>query len=284
MRYVFAFIWVLGIPFLGNSQVLDPDPVSPCGHVRKHLSGRKVIPYPHLREADVMWARRVWRRIDLRKKLNQSMYFPLEPNQCRMSLYDYLMQGIFETGEITPYHPGPPTAPDDMFTRPLGREQVAKLLVDETLVPIYNEWGEEEGYNTVFDTIRSDQVRFYEIKEEWFFDRQRSVLEVRIIGIKPVAEVEGPDGNPTLRDLFWVYFPEARHMFVHNEVFNRHNTSRRMTYDELFLKRRFESTIIKVSNTHDRMIADYKTGIDALLEAEKEEELIFNFEHDLWEY
>ncbi|UTW64454.1 gliding motility protein GldN [bacterium SCSIO 12741] len=161
---------------------------------------------------------------------------------------------------------------------------MAKLLIDETLVPQYNEWGEETGYLTVKDTIQSHQVRFYEIKEEWFFDRQRSVLEVRIIGIKPVAEVEGPDGNPTLRDLFWVYFPEARHMFVHNEVYNRHNDSRPMTYDELFLKRRFESTIIKVSNTHDRMIADYKTGIDALLEAQKEEELIFNFEHDLWEY
>ena len=27
----------------------------------------------------------------------------------------------------------------------------------------------------------------YEIKEDWFFDKQRSVLDVRIIGIAPVV-------------------------------------------------------------------------------------------------
>ena len=42
--------------------------------------------------------------------------------------------------------------------------------------------------------------------------------------------------------------------------------------------------IVKESNKYDRKISDYKEGIDALLEAEKIKEEIFNLEHDLWEY
>jgi hypothetical protein len=35
---------------------------------------------------------------------------------------------------------------------------------------------------------------------------------------------------------------------------------------------------------YDRRIQDYKTGIDALLEADKIKDGMFHFEHDLWEY
>ena len=57
-----------------------------------------------------------------------------------------------------------------------------------------------------------------------------------------------------------------------------------MTYEELFWKRKFSSRIIKVSNVYDRSIDQYKGPIDALLEAEKIEEEIFNREHDMWSF
>ncbi|MFZ4414593.1 MAG: hypothetical protein ACOYOV_16055 [Bacteroidales bacterium] len=52
----------------------------------------------------------------------------------------------------------------------------------------------------------------------------------------------------------------------------------------MFMKRFFQSYIIKEDNTYNRTIASYKTGLDALLEAEKIKENIFNLEHDLWEF
>ena len=67
-------------------------------------------------------------------------------------------------------------------------------------------------------------------------------------------------------------------------MFNRKNDAERRTYEDIFWKRQFESTVIKVSNVYDRQIRAYKSNIDALLEAEKIEEEIFNFEHDVWHF
>jgi hypothetical protein len=55
-----------------------------------------------------------------------------------------------------------------------------------------------------------------------------------------------------------------------------------MSYDELFTKRMFSSYVYKESNVYDRTIAEYKTGMDALLESESVKEDIFKYEEDLW--
>ena len=268
----------VSLGFIGSAQqsmVLDGIVVN------ENTPSRKIIPYTNLRQADVMWQKRVWRRIDLRKKQNQVFYFPEEPSQGRKNLFDYIKEGLIDDGTLTAYDPGPPTDPDDEFTRAYTAEEVLKRMITATEVEEFDEFGDVTGVLTVFDTLRSAKIKFYEVKEEWFFERQRSVMDVRIIGIKPMAEVEGPDGNPTLQDLFWIYFPEARYVFANSEVFNRKNDAERRTYEDVFWKRQFESTVIKVSNVYDRQIRDYKTGLDALLEAEKIEMEIFNYEHDL---
>jgi len=166
----------------------------------------------------------------------------------------------------------------------LSSAEVLAKLVSENEIDIFDEYGDVIGTQIVRDTMLSSAIKFYEIKEEWFFEKQKSDMEVRIIGIKPVKESIGPDGNPVLEDLFWIYFPEARFVFARYDVFNVNNDAKRMSFDDLFLKRFFESTIIKESNVYDRSINEYKTGLDALLEAEKIEEKIFNFEHDFWHY
>lgn len=279
-----AFIGSLIFALFLSDSVAQQSSVLDGVYVKENTPSRRVIPYTNLREADVMWSKRVWRRIDLRKKSNQVFYFPLDPAQGRKNLFDYIKEGIMEDGTLTAYDPGSPVAPDDMFTRAMTVEDVLGKIVSSSEVEQFDEYGEVTGTTTVRDTLRSSKIKYYEIKEEWFFERQNSVMDVRIIGIKPVAEVEGPDGEPTMRDLFWIYFPEARYVFANAEVFNRKNDAERRTYEDIFWKRQFESTIIKVSNVYDRQISDYKSNIDALLEAEKIEEEIFNFEHDVWHF
>ena len=46
-------------------------------YVKETNLTKRVIPYPHLREADVMYKRRIWQEIDLRQKFNHPFYFPL---------------------------------------------------------------------------------------------------------------------------------------------------------------------------------------------------------------
>ena len=43
--------------------------------IKENTPTRRVIPYTHVREADVMWHRRVWRQIDLREKINHPLYY-----------------------------------------------------------------------------------------------------------------------------------------------------------------------------------------------------------------
>ena len=39
-------------------------------YVENATGVKKIIPYPEIREADVMWKKRVWREIDFRQKMN----------------------------------------------------------------------------------------------------------------------------------------------------------------------------------------------------------------------
>ena len=253
--------------------------------VKEHYPSRRVIPYTSLREADVMWNKRVWRRIDLREKQNHVLYFPIKDYaQCRKNLFEIIQDAVLNEGTITAYSPGSVVAPDDMFTTPLTTEEVKKILTPTTSEDVYDEFGEITGTQEVENPIVASQVKFYDIKEEWFFDKQRSVMDVRIIGILPMIEVETETGEKALKDLFWIYYPEARYVFANNEVFNMANDAERRTYEDIFWKRQFASRITKVSNVYERRIADYKSGIDALLESEKLKEEIFNVEHDLWHF
>ncbi len=58
-----------------------------------------------------------------------------------------------------------------------------------------------------------------------------------------------------------------------------------MSFDDLFMQRRFSSIIIGESNVFgNRLLTDYKLGQDVLLEAERIKNDLFIMEHDLWEY
>jgi gliding motility associated protien GldN len=140
-------------------------------------------------------------------------------------------------------------------------------------------------YPFPFRWIQSDDIIQYKIKEDWFFDRERSVLDVRIIGIAPVIYERSSDGAIMgTKELFWLYFPECRYVFQNFFVQSRQNDSQRMSFDDLFWKRMFQSYVEKESNIYDRDVDTYKAGVDALLESEKIKEKIFIFEHDLWSF
>ena len=67
--------------------------------------------------------------------------------------------------------------------------------------------------------------------------------------------------------------------------FNTNNIAQNISYDDLFIKRRFNSYVMKQSNVYNnRAITQYISGREAMLESQRLEQKIFNFEQDLWEY
>jgi gliding motility associated protien GldN len=146
-----------------------------------------------------------------------------------------------------------------------------------------------EEFDTVINKdFNRDDVIAYRLKEEWFFDKQRSVIDVRIIGIAPMIYAKAEDGSVREGNikvpLCWFYYPEARKLLNVSSTFNRENDAERRSYDDIFQKRLFSSYIWKESNVYDRKIEDYRTGLAVLLESEKIKDDIVNFEHDMWEY
>lgn len=163
--------------------------------------------------------------------------------------------------------------------------------------------------------LASNSIFGYNIKEDWFFDKQRSLLDRRIISIAPLARysvdltsdlsergdllVYNKEGksfkyengefieytdNFEEREVFWLYFPELRNVIVNYFVYNDKSDAQWMSFDDLFWKRQFNAQIYKSSDKFDREIEDYKYGVDALYEAERLKDEIRKWEIDVWNY
>jgi gliding motility associated protien GldN len=83
----------------------------------------------------------------------------------------------------------------------------------------------------------------------------------------------------------WVRYDEIRDVLAKKEAYNPKNDAQRLSFDDLFMQRRFSSYIVAESNVYnDRFIQEYTVGKDAMFEAERVKKEIMDFEHDLWEY
>lgn len=382
--------------------------------LKEEVPVRQAIQPEFVREADLVWSKRVFSRIDSREKINHEIFFPFDnfdgdplggslynpanrseiddsrwnKDQQRWSLWTIILRHIM-LGDLTVYQVSSPdyttledgyslrypiakVDKDDYFTSGTYRGKVNKVVssrakgaefqIEQTAVgggkvPIMKTtqtlqeyidslksdqnladqnkdiidmyiaepqtlqryWDNgDEGFNIAYDDIvsyvGSSHIIAYNIKEDWFFDKERSMLDRRIIAIAPVARyssVEQKDpsqpkergkllvydleGTPYLgadkyteqveeNEMFWLYFPELRNVIINYYVYNDQNDAQWMSMDDLFWKHKYISTIYKVSDKFDREIQDYKYGVDALYEAEKIKEEIRTWEHDVWNF
>lgn len=289
---------LIGIVFLSGTQLLaqttndnTTDPATWSGldlvYKKQHIVDKKPVPYENIREADIMWSKIAWRMIDFREKMNQPLYFPTIPIGERMSLISVLLEAI-ESGELTAYR----TDFDNIneFKEPISYEQVIEEFDAQDRVQQYEDLATGQMIDTlVAGEVRTDEVLQLLVKEMWFFDKKRSVMEVRIIGLCPIRiyyDFEDIDKeNLRKKKLFWVKFPEAREALARREVYNSFNDAERRSFDEIFYKRFFDGYIVQESNVYNnRMIQEYTLGVETLQESERIEEFIFRFEHDLWEF
>lgn len=286
-RLVFIFclaaLGVISWSGVAHAQVLTPEPRD--GHYDKiHYPYRRVVPYQYLREADVMYNRRIWRIIDLREKMNQPMYYPTTATMVnqRKNLITILQDAVITENSVKAYDP----FSGDDFKVEMTTAEVAGIGRSVDTIQLQRPFPPYEWYDTVdVQEFRSENVKQYRVKEDWIFEKQRSVMEPRILGICPRMAVFDKNTGEfrDYQDMYWLYFPEVRKVLINEEVYNPYNFSSRITYDDLFMKRMFSSLIYKVDNTYDRRIEEYVKGLDALLEAESIKDILFKYEHDVWE-
>ena len=249
----------------------------------------RILDFPFVREDDILWTKRYLNLINLKERPNLPLYFPTTPvsmgrGKYRTSLAHLLIEKV-KSGEITVYE----ETPEDYFTEIVTPEELNKMLsrVDSALEYDLDTGDEYMGYDTI--NITASDARSFYVLEDKFFDKKRSVLDSRIIGLALIANKEDPEtGEVSPEVLFWVWYPEVRQLLANNFLIldnQKYTGTKHMTYDEFLTKRLYTSRIIKETNMFDRAIYEYKkTEMHRLLEADRIKNDIRYLESDLWEY
>lgn len=238
------------------------------------MTERRVIQYQPVRESDVFWEKRIWRIIDVREKMNLPFSYPEEP-------FFKLLSDAATKGDMPVY-----STDDDKFTKRMSTDDVLAMLSKIDTIVTFDPETYEEKVTIVRNDINWEDVKRFRLKEVWFFDKETSTMQVRILGIAPLIDVKDNDGNFRFeKPMFWVYYPQARELFARHRVFTLgNNTNATVSWEDLFEMRLFASYIYKESNIYDRKLEEYVRGVDLLMESDRIKNDLFNFEHDLWQY
>jgi gliding motility associated protien GldN len=250
--------------------------IQPLPWIQDITGNRVPLQHEYVREADVFWKKEIWRLIDCREKMNLPFKYPKRP------FIEILIDAV-KSGEVPAFG-----ANDDEFRNPIPADEALAMTGsnrDTVWVP------DAANPDSLVPTVITkdfdfEKVNRYRLKEVWYFNKQTSTMQVRIMGVAPVMEDYDEWGNfRGTKALFWVYMPELRKVLVQNEAYNPFPDGVRLTWDDIFSLRLFSSVIFKEDNVRDERIKDiYESPIDQLYQSEKIKERIFNFEHDLWEF
>ena len=270
------------VPIIGKHYDEAPapkyEPVPANGDGRPSMEEGVVVSPPFLREADVKFKRRIWRRIDVRQKLNKAFTWPRNP--VTKNLYELAVEGkvrAYVTDSLASYY-----TPEDAYKKGTQTEVILRMhpdfpdditMAENVEVTIPFEW---------------EDIKQLEVMEDWIFDYKHSEFRPRIIAIAPIY-TKSIGGLSIDVPLFWLNMKDLRPWLAKSEVYNRYNDAARISWDDLFNHYRlFDSYIVKTSDWDDQYLVNKpefrQDGLAALLEGEKIKNDLFMFEHDLWEY
>ena len=259
------------------------------------------------RSDDVVWARVVYRIIDMRFKQNYQLYTPVSPSDPKYSsLFKVILGAIqdglpvyeksTEVGDIKPYYNQPPMAmeniPTILNTDRDGSLGDGNIATSEYMLINYDSITGEVRFNDYsYKNFVRNQLK-YVIQEVVFFDRHYSRLYTKIMSIAPMNADNTTyyDDMPVMEALygqilFWIPFDALRPYLAKQYIMPRKNETKRVTFDEFFAKKLYTTYLVGESDLYDRMIPDYaKTYEEINKEQNRIEAELLNTEVDLWEY
>ena len=213
------------------------------------------IEYEDLANRSILWSKVVWEKIDLREEENKNLYYPTDTiRTSKKSLYYTLLKAI-KKDSIKAYA-------DSFFE---DRRNIEDLLPaiqkrDTTAAgyDILNQGKQlTEAYIYQRD-ISAFDIQQYRVKGVWYFDKRRSELRYRILGIAPVApdvnfidEIDSENNEDYLVELFWVWYEDARPLLAATPSFNELNSNFPLSFDRILTARMFKAKIYQTENELD---------------------------------
>jgi gliding motility associated protien GldN len=239
-------------------------------------------PWPPLREADVMYTKRVVRMIDTREKFNQPMRWP--KNALHNIIYNAVQDrtiGVYPNEDSMSLEN---QMDYEIATKLGGYIEIIQVLIDPT--DIYA--GTIDS--PVFVPFDPNKIVKFMIMEDWIYDKKTSEMLPRIIAIAPLYNPVAGSSGFTMPEqpMYWLRYDEARALFAQQKIFQPNTAASAMlTYDDFFEMRMFRSYVIKENNMYDYYVKDFEEfkndGVAAMLESERIQKELFIMEHDLWD-
>jgi gliding motility associated protien GldN len=275
--------WSQGQPQneLNESSELESDKYL-NGLVKKNLiPDQRIMPMQPIEEGDIAWEKRIQRVVETREKLN--LFFRSQ----ELNLFSSLRNMINE-GKIKAFS-------DENFSNPLSASEIeAKMVTFDTTFTFDPDTYENKAV-IAKNEINWEDIYQYRLTEIHYFDKQRSVKDVRLLGIAPIYQSpKNKDAGIPPAPIFWIYYPETREPMSHERIFIDDNDNAPSTWASVFDQRRYTSYIYKRSNVLDYRLKDFfvpnpedptdNSPVDMLMYSEKIKNELLNFEHDLWEY
>ena len=177
------------------------------------------IPWQPIREADILWKKRVWRELDTREKQNVAFRYAGDESSGGGMFIEILIDAL-KTGKIKGYKTF-----DDRFTTQMTKDDILESVAGKTdTITVQNPVDNTEEQKIIHKDFDPTAIRKYRLKEDWIFDRNQGQMVVRIVGLAPVKDVVGDDGvYRGSQAMFWLYYPDIRNLLAQYEVYNPQN-------------------------------------------------------------
>ena len=235
----------------------------------RNLQERNLLSWEPIRENDVVWKKTVWRVIDVRQKMNHHFSYPVRP------FVNILLDAV-KGGEVLAFT-------GDDFNEVYANQDIAEKISSIDTIEVLDPYTYDLDTAIVHNNLDPDDIKRYRIKEIWYFDKETSTLKVRIVGLAPLRDISDSHGNFIAEEpLFWLYYPDAREYLSMERAFVVGNEAAQTSWEDILEMRLFDGFIYKESSVRDLRLKDYLSGTDLLLESERIENSLFNYEQDLW--
>lgn len=302
------------------------------------LKEAKPYTLPSVKNTNVVFYKRIWREINLSDSANAIFKTP------GSSLVEAIVEGI-KSGKMKAYDATPtlkdPTGESFKVVLRPG-QAMAKLSGDSVTIEKIDNNGDVVGSERVLNDFNPETIKKYRIIEDVFYDRNRSRIETRIIGLAPLKDIniasditilpQGgiggggipasgetgfnggiPDGNqntptapaeptpysadaPSTADLdvantnssvagatqalFWLNYPQARRVLATKEVTDPSRDAQVLSYDDIFIRHSFKSTVIRESNPRKGNTSERLSAT----ESQRVEKELQEFADKTWKY
>jgi len=257
------------------------------GRLPARANVEQPLSWEPLRGDDIMWHKRVWREVNVLELQNAALRYAGDEHTGGGMFIEILMDAI-SRGKVTAYN-----TVDDRFTTILSREELHDMVVGK---PDTEEVYELDGTSVIRiieHSFNPATVTKYRVMEDWMVDRNTGRMVVRLVGIAPVRDVYGADGQYRgPQAMFWLYYPAVRGLLAGYKVATAGNDALRPTWDDFFEGRMFSSRVTKVSNIHGGYPGSYGesfaekglSSMEALYEGRRVADGINAREQDMWTY